>query len=514
MEPQACTQRSYASAEQNYRGPRPSIPKFSHRDPGEFARLKMALDNLLPADGSELFKYQILVDHLQLEDAKLMADSYLNSPTPYSDTMAALNGRFGQPHQIALSRIASAMDSPDIRRGDTVAFDRFALQIRSLVGMLQTLGPEGEAELNCGSHVARLLSKLPQGKKADFRRAMFQKPGAIHTLLDFSLWLQYESWCQDVGGQVEFKTKKEGPQKKRATTILHGAKDSSEAKMQSSAVLNNIVEKKGKPTPYCPYCNKSELYLSQCVAIKELTKDQVVDWIRSNRRCWRCARTHQAAQCNLKKPCGLCQGKHLSVLHKVNTRKPKETTKTENCPVSPTTEVLYLDKPSSSDRVLLKVVRVTLTHGERSLDTYAILDDGSERTMLLPAAVRKLGLQGRPEDMALRTIRHDVQTLHVASVSFHVCPAFTNRSYIINEAFTAARRGLADHTYPIDSLQKRYKHLSGLPLQQFVGARPLLLIGADHPHLITPVEPVRLGPPGGPAAVRTRLVGLYRALRG
>lgn len=36
-------------------------------------------------------------------------------------------------------------------------------------------------------------------------------------------------------------------------------------------------------------------------------------------------------------------------------------------------------------------------------------------------------------------------------------------------------------------------------------ACPLLLIGADHPHLITPIEPVRLGPPGGPAAVRTRL---------
>ena len=107
--------------------------------------------------------------------------------------------------------------------------------------------------------------------------------------------------------------------------------------------------------------------------------------------------------------------------------------------------------------------------------------------------------------MALRTIRHDVQTLHGASVSFHICPAFNNRSYIITEAFTAAGLGLADHTYPIDSLQKRYKHLSGLPLQQFVGARPLLLIGADHPHLITPVEPVRLGPPGGLAAVRTRL---------
>ncbi len=32
-----------------------------------------------------------------------------------------------------------------------------------------------------------------------------------------------------------------------------------------------------------------------------------------------------------------------------------------------------------------------------------------------------------------------------------------------------------------------------------------VLIGADYPHLLTPIEPVRLGPPGGPAAIHTRL---------
>ena len=33
----------------------------------------------------------------------------------------------------------------------------------------------------------------------------------------------------------------------------------------------------------------------------------------------------------------------------------------------------------------------------------------------------------------------------------------------------------------------------------------MLLIGSDCTHLITPIEPVQLGPPGGPAAVRTLL---------
>ncbi len=127
----------------------------------EFSRLKLALTNLLPTDASELVKYQILVDHMNLEEACLNADSFINSPQLYTDTMAALTEKYGQPHHVALKRIAAVMDSPEIRRGDIAAFERFSLHVQSLVGMLQTLGPDGEVELRCGSHVARLLTKLP-----------------------------------------------------------------------------------------------------------------------------------------------------------------------------------------------------------------------------------------------------------------------------------------------------------------------------------------------------------------
>lgn len=53
------------------------------------------------------------------------------------------------------------------------------------------------------------------------------------------------------------------------------------------------------------------------------------------------------------------------------------------------------------------------------------------------------------------------------------------------------------------NLQWIHKHLRCLPLKAFNKVQPLLLI--DYHHLITPVECVRVGPPGGPAAVKTRL---------
>lgn len=501
--------------EQVYRGPQPTIPKFIHPDPSEFARLRIALENLLPSNATELFKYQILVDHLKLEEAKLIADAYLNSPNPYSDTMSALHDKFGHPHQLALKKIASVLETPEVRRGDTMAFQKFSLQIQSLVGLLRTLGPEGEIELNCGSHVARLLSKLPPEQRADFRRHQFKQLGATHTLHDLAEWLRYESWCQGFDSQATGRSIKErqnlktdGRPGRQTVTVLHGAGESRET---ASLYQKESSTSRGvKSKAYCAYCESTEHYLSQCSAVTKLSKDQLREWIRVNKRCWRCARTHQAAQCTLKKPCNICQGKHLLALHEINTRAERGNkdvaVKEESCLTSSAADSLYLDRPGAGNRVMLKVVPVLVHYEDRTLDTFAILDDGSERTMLLPAAAKFLGIKGTPEALPLRTVRQDIQILHGHTVSFHVSPAANpHTSYKINGAFTAGRLSLAQHTYPIDRLKRKYKYLSGIPLPALRDAQPTLLVGSDNPQLITPVEPVRLGPPGGPAAVCTRL---------
>ncbi len=128
--------------------------------------------------------------------------------------------------------------------------------------------------------------------------------------------------------------------------------------------------------------------------------------------------------------------------------------------------------------MLLKISKVIIRKGDRSLEVYAVLDDGSEWSLLLHAAAKKL---------SLRTVRQEMQVLHGAAVSF------------------TKVLGLAEHTHPVSTLQQKYRHLAGLPLQSLDSVRPMLLIGSDCTHLIRPVQPVRLGPPGGPAAVRTCL---------
>lgn len=74
------------------------IPKFTRDDPREFARLRLALDNILPTNAPERFEYQVLCNRLKFKEALLIADSYCNSLYPYSDTMALLMKHYGQPH--------------------------------------------------------------------------------------------------------------------------------------------------------------------------------------------------------------------------------------------------------------------------------------------------------------------------------------------------------------------------------------------------------------------------------
>ncbi len=466
------------------------------------------MENLLPPDGTELFKYQILVDHLKLDEAKLIADAFLNSPTPFTDTMVALHEKFGQPHQLALRKIASVLEAPDVKRGDTIAFQKFALQVQSLVGLLKTLGPEGDIELSCGSHVARLLSKLPSDQRAEFRRHMFRQPGSMPTLHELSNWLRYEAWFHDFDVEIasrgfEDRQTSRPVQNKRTVAVLHGVGETQNLDFPSPQKSTTQKTKPIVVIRFCPFCDSTEHYLSQCKEFVKLTTDQAKDWIRDNNRCWRCARTHHAAQCDLKKPCNLCQGKHLRPLHKVNVRSSPDDTA---CLTNSSPDGFYLDKPVVGNRVMLKVVPVNVHYEDLNLDTFAVLDDGSERTILLSTAAKALGIQGTPEDLPLHTVRQDIEVLHGLSISFQISPTYKPQAlYKIEHAFTADRLNLSRQSYAVDQLKKKYQHLRGLPILPMKDAQPLLLIGSDQPHLITPIEPVRLGSPGGPAAVRTHL---------
>lgn len=245
------------------------------------------------------------------------------------------------------------MDAPDVRPGDHEAFKWFALQIQALVGLLKSLGSDGDAELRCGSHVVSLLTKLPPDLRAAFRRQMLPNHASSFTLAEFSKWLQAESWCQtsDVVGNIQMtgwpkqRIDKHKEQRSRPATALHGA--GSLATNTTSFPVKPAIspDNKVKSKAYCPSCENTDNFLIQCVNFQQLTTEQMKYWIQTNKRCWKCGKSHLSAQCNLKKPCNKCKGKHLLILHDINYKSTKDT-----APASRSiAETLYLDKPGTDN---------------------------------------------------------------------------------------------------------------------------------------------------------------------
>ena len=64
----------------------------------------------------------------------------------------------------------------------------------------------------------------------------------------------------------------------------------------------------------------------------------------------------------------------------------------------------------------LKIVPVTLHANKKSLDTYALLDDGSQATLLRHDIAETLGLVGVPTSYNLNTIKDDPEKMNSTAV--------------------------------------------------------------------------------------------------
>lgn len=137
-----------------------------------------------------------------------MLEEARHHPQPYAAAVQALQQQYGQSHQLTQGEIASLLNSPDIKAGDSKAFQSFALQVDLLVGILTSLeGPNG-MELMSTGHVDRPLSKLPKYLKDGFIEHL-QACGRLQTyslnpynLRDFAEWLRVKAEVQRLSSKM------------------------------------------------------------------------------------------------------------------------------------------------------------------------------------------------------------------------------------------------------------------------------------------------------------------------
>lgn len=440
----------------------PTFPKFTTEDRKQYIELRIVLGLLLNDQHTEEYKYAVLLQHVRVPRAHSMVLAYSGSKTPYTSALKALDGRYGRPWDHIMNTLRTLEKQPPVK--DDRALDDFAVEVQSLVGMLEAQGEAGRTEIRCGSNVERLLQRIPSHRRERFRRQQaYLHHGTDHvpTLAEFAEFLMAEVDNIKVAPAPEEPKRGTRDKRDRASwnkgdptrvmTTIKGdpKKDQKPPKGKKGGSSTKQGDKKSPPP--CQCC-KEPHWLDKCPVFTKKNTEEKKEWMKEQNKCWRCARDHRAADCTLKKPCKVagCEKNHLTVLHDVNQRGPKvKSVDVEAGSEAPAETYTYYIGPvrGSNPRVLLKIVRVLLRHNGTTLDTHAVLDDGSERTLLMKEAAVELGLRGTKERMHLHTVQPNPTEIEGECVAFTISPAGRpQEEHRVSHVFTAGKLTLSQYS--------------------------------------------------------------------
>lgn len=165
--------------------------------------------------------------------------------------------------------------------------------------------------------------------------------------------------------------------------------------------------------------------------------------------------------------------------------------------------VLSCATNNSKSKLLFRILPVTLYGEGKSIDTYALLDEGSSVTLIDNTLVQALGLRGYQRELHVQWFGGRAAQEPSLIVNLSISGTGMRKKHHLRNVHSVSNLSL-----PVQNLSKadlkHSRHMQQLPLEPYKGAVPKLLIGLDHCHLGLPSEVMKISC-NGPYAVNTEL---------
>jgi hypothetical protein len=253
------------------------------------------------------------------------------------------------------------------------------------------------------------------------------------------------------------------------------------------------------PIPQCPACNESPGHrLDFCNTFKRMLVNQRAAFVADNNYCFKClTRGHYGQDCrrpNMK--CQTCEQTHHTLLHGADQQFPKKKGNIS-------TDVFMIRTPQKNklQPVLLTIVPVTVFKGTLSVDSYAILDPGSEATLATKSLAAKLRLSGKPIRIKFGNFNSSVE-MQSEIVSFIL--KTSNDIVEATEVFIVPQINLSCRKINWPLLKRNWSHLIDLDLPPVDTLLVEILVGMDQvcSHMYLDIRKPDVGELG-PIAVQT-----------
>ena len=233
------------------------------------------------------------------------------------------------------------------------------------------------------------------------------------------------------------------------------------------------------PSGECPACADSHS-LTGCKKFEEMSSVRRMELVREKRLCLCCLKPgHGIKKCLSKNSCRVegCQSKHNTKLHDAPSLIPKRVGDSANLSDVPTQGFNGHCRTTSS--VLLLVVLIRVSANGRFFETKALLDSGSQLTLVRQDVVDKLGLEGTTQDIRFGTFHGMDPKIHTKKVSFLLSSKDSAFSVSVNEAYSVEALNISPGEVDLNQLRSRWEHLSDLDLVPVDLSDVTVLIGMN-----------------------------------
>ena len=459
-------------------------------------------------------KLSYLLQYCEGKVKELIKNCVLMSPDQgYATALDLLKRHFGQNHVVARSYIDGLTKGPPIKPYDVdglVKFAQEAVNCHLVVGSLNFTNDMDSQDTLC-----RIIDRLPNHLQTDWikKAAEIIQKGREPRFSDVCNFIEHRAMIADSVYGRRYAARSKYNEKSAQQHIEHSkprlSTMATEVSNPVSAVQPENIKQLSSSDNFvfsttstqvsnksvCSYCKQQQHFINKCPKFLSLSYEKRFEFVKENRLCFKCLNFgHKSSDCKVDIKCFKCDRRHNVLLHNDNHQETKQDSQENTVvksrykePDNVQTSAAVNATSVSRSTVYLGIIPVTLKNNDTQVQTYALLDSGSNTSLLKREIYDVLKLQGTPTSYSLQTINNNKSVGQQYKTSFAMLDT-RKRQEIQVQALTVDNISVSLNSLPQESDIKKWKHFQGIDIPQIDAKQVGLLIGTDCPSMFWTLE--------------------------
>ncbi|UYV84739.1 hypothetical protein LAZ67_X003271 [Cordylochernes scorpioides] len=260
----------------------------------------------------------------------------------------------------------------------------------------------------------------------------------------------------------------------------------------------------------CILCKSGHHPLYMCNLFCKMPLKEKLNVVKGHKLCFNCLRKgHFSWNCRLNQRCKVCKGKHHTMIHYDKPSTEGASAQVENTTPKEHESAINLTNTQQANcndsHVLLATARIKIKNGLGKLCTCrALLDSGSQVTMITKGCCERLGLVQRKSDRMIIGVGNTPVQHSSSTVSVTFCPLNNSEEFSVEAVVTGVLTSEIPNFRLKDPNWPTLKNLKLADPEFYIQAPIDMILGADIYTELMLNGSISLGE-GLPMAINTRL---------